>query len=60
MKQGDRISVTGDSILTDIMGLGDVVTGTVFTVNPDGKVLGFKCDATGCIECLDDGLVKKI
>lgn len=55
--KGDKIKVTGDSILTGMMGLGQVVTGTIFTV-VNGRIIGFKCDQTGSIECIDDGKVE--
>lgn len=40
------------------MNLGKTVTGTVFTLDIEGKVIGFKCDATGCIETIDDGKIE--
>ena len=55
--KGDKITVTNDSIFK-IMGLGNVVTGEVFTLDPEGKVIGIRCDQTGCIEGIDDGLIE--
>ena len=57
-KRGDRIRVTGDDILTGIMSLGPVVTGEVFAVNDQGAIIGFKCDQTGCMECVSDGHIE--
>jgi len=59
-KKNDRIQVTNDSILSGCMGI-DVATGTVFTVSADGmRIIGFKCEQTGCIEGIDDGKVEVI
>ena len=58
--KGDRIKIQNDSILNDIMQLGPIVTGTVFTLSPDGRVIGFKCDQTGAIEGVDDGVITKL
>lgn len=53
LNKGDYIQIQNDSILK-CMGLS-VAHGTVFTLNDDGKCIGFKCDETGSIECFDDG-----
>ncbi len=59
-KKGQRIKITNDSILTNCMGLGNVVHGTVFTLDAQGHVVGFQCDKTGCIEGVDDGIVEPL
>lgn len=58
-KKGDKIKITGDSVFK-MMGYGNKVTGTAFTVGQDGKIIAFRCDQTGSIECYDDGKVEKV
>ncbi len=60
-KKGDKITVTRDTILSGYMGLGYTVSGEVFTTNGSSdRVLSFKCDQTNAIECIDDGVVRKV
>lgn len=54
MKKGDKITISNDSILT-IMG-HPIATGTVFVLR-DGVPSSFKCDQTGSIECIGDGII---
>lgn len=51
--KGERIKVIGNSIF-ECMGLGRVVTGTVFMVLPTGN-LSIRCDQTGALELVEIG-----
>ena len=54
LNKGDKIQIVNDSVLK-AMGI-ERATGTVFSLDSEGKrIIGFKCDQTGSIECFDDG-----